>query len=760
MRQVEHRNLSYLYHLIMCGVGFVGLALAVKNELLATVVMKQYQSIPFTSWALSTLKAHQIPKISQITTYMAGVIAMTFYLFTCVLFINNARNSAISVKTRHYRLPTLVLVGLLNLGLCAVALWARNPIIVFGVFLVWVGVLCCAEKIMMVVAVPAKRCFNYMSRSPAPFVLLLLLAGSIFLTALSPYFKLDKLQVANDYLWVPEQTLLSAGKVSNNTFIMNNNIGGLYHEQMTSNVSQGQPVSDSQIAEFISKNKYELSQQILAGHYFHHQSAMLGPTSELSLGKDPSSISYLYGRGNVQLLSFLVKHQWHALTFENYTFVMYSFYILYFCLFAVGSYLLLRDIRYASLVVVTAIGLVLMMGFELIRLAPGYNPLRHLLDMPLLMLFVWYLYSHRYQSCKLALVLGVALLAIYANRESGLMMFLAVSGAAALHVLFSRQSYRDIILLLAGGVAASLVWLSMQSGSPDNMMSLYYLLGVSVAPSGIKVTVFLLLCAAIGNLSLLILYMRRGSQYKPLYIGMFLLFYIECLLVYFAWYTEMTHLLSLAPIYLLFVAYMLHELLTQFATPKQHDLAMIVFGSLVAVSALLAGTFKYFHQMYQYNNIFKTHVVYQWNFPRLHVQSTMNPAVFQEAVGLINQYSQEDDIYLISKYDNILPFLSGKYSALSYSPIMMTLVTDREVENAASEILRASPKYLFVDSDISSDNKGDIVTTSPLKDAIDNASLSAGRVMVLNENKRVFNKVSSQYQLIRSGYLVSIYEHI
>jgi hypothetical protein len=511
---------------------------------------------------------------------------------------------------------------------------------------------------------------------------------------------------------------------------------------------------------FIENNQYELAGQILAGHYFHHQYAMLGPINELVLGKNPATVIYLYGYGNTQVLTYIFDHVWHRLTFENFTFTLYSFYLLYFSLFIVCCYAIFRDVRYVSITTASAIGLFLLIGFELIRVAPGFNPLRHFTDLLILLSFYGYLYSKRFNVIYLALSIIFGLGAVYASKEFGLMMFAALMGATVIHVILCNRRYINF-LILALGLAALLGVLDAQTASmAPNPMSWYSLLGVSVAPSSRLTDLLLLMIVFSCYVMLFIIYSERGRHHKPLYLCLYLFFYAQCLWIYYAWYTETGHLFSTSPIWLLLFVLMYRELSRIFLPEKYIKFILASFG-VGAVLLLTAGSVKYFLKLSKYSRIFKSHFVYQWNFPGAHFQSTMDPAVFKESTNLMQAYSSGNAIYIISKYDNLLPYLAGKYSAMPYLELSTSLVTEGEVDSAANAILNASPRYLFVDSDIHSSNLGDIVDpASHLKKRLDMSGLSLGRVTVLNESKRVFRKVASQYRLIKSGYLVSVYEHI
>ena len=88
----------------------------------------------------------------------------------------------------------------------------------------------------------------------------------------------------------------------------------------------------------------------------------------------------------------------------------------------------------------------------------------------------------------------------------------------------------------------------------------------------------------------------------------------------------------------------------------------------------------------------------------------MNPAYFVDSISLIQAYAPTNNaIHLISKYDNLLPFLAKKYSAMPFFDLQWFLLTDKEVNLCIERIQTQKPPYLFVDTDIERDLNGEIV---------------------------------------------------
>ncbi|EKD92065.1 MAG: hypothetical protein ACD_29C00210G0003, partial [uncultured bacterium] len=177
----------------------------------------------------------------------------------------------------------------------------------------------------------------------------------------------------------------------------------------------------------------------------------------------------------------------------------------------------------------------------------------------------------------------------------------------------------------------------------------------------------------------------------------------------------------------------------------------------------LPSLFLYEKVSKQYQEIFVTHHVYDWHFSRASFLTTMDPAPFANAIQLIDHYNKGSSIYMISRYDNFLPFLSGKYLALPYSQLDLSIVTKKEFLNVINIIHMKKPKYIFVDTDVESNHFSDIMNPNDplilmMGPKNPGYSLSAGRVLVLQNLKNVFNAIKNSYHKVAAGDLISVYE--
>ena len=163
----------------------------------------------------------------------------------------------------------------------------------------------------------------------------------------------------------------------------------------------------------------------------------------------------------------------------------------------------------------------------------------------------------------------------------------------------------------------------------------------------------------------------------------------------------------------------------------------------------------FYKEKIQFHDIFSHHKVYDWNFSRVHLKSTINTELIKENVDLIKEYSTGKGIYIISKYDNLLPFLSERYSLLPYFEMSWHLFSEKDTQGAVSKIEREKPGIIFVDTNISRYGYDPWAKIYSNKEDIKERASRFGRNAGLN---KLFMQVNSHYEKIKEGSLISVYK--
>ena len=162
-----------------------------------------------------------------------------------------------------------------------------------------------------------------------------------------------------------------------------------------------------------------------------------------------------------------------------------------------------------------------------------------------------------------------------------------------------------------------------------------------------------------------------------------------------------------------------------------------------------------------YENTFATHRNYKWDHERAGgIITTYSFERFDDALRLINKYSKNsNELYMISKYDNMLQFFSKKYSGLKYFELKSFIVTDDEY-NEVLDLINSKADILYVDTDILN------VYYKELKerrffDVYNNQWLPNDvmrRIIQLKILLNLFDNVRDKYELVEHGKLIDVYK--
>jgi hypothetical protein len=582
------------------------------------------------------------------------------------------------------------------------------------------------------------------------------------------------MMIGSDYLNIPVSTILGSGKVVDNIEYINKHdlLGMQLHDPRSENNSADksgtatdklmvpQPsgaitltksYSDEEM-DFIDRNKVEPENREKRGWFLYHHGYSFGPMYALSLGAPANKLTMVYGWLSTVVQTHILQSL-GMVNYQGYFKEFFSIYLLYFAMFLGGIWLIFRRLDAVFFAGILALSAMLDLGLELIKLAPGFNPVRHFFDVPAFYLLYRYLVSDR--KIFLYCAIGLGLFAILWNKDFG--VFLALSIAGVVIFMAVRQHPIQKIPLVAGGVTtliSLLLFVTPMAGA--NPTAIYMLMGVG-SPKIPNVDMFHILLW-IGILLLLTIRIKQTAPYKVLTIGM--AFYFVQSLTYYIWYPKVHHLLGIAPIFIFWMVALYHGWITSIQDDGRiARRQLLVFVPLLLI--YLAAYATYQKELRNYDRIFKSHQLYQWPFKNASFISTMNPALFEEAASMLKQYSPNSKaVYIISKYDDILPMLANKYSSMPYNELLTNLVSGKEVDAAANAILTNKPTVLYVDSDIGHnldlnspvERSNDVVH---LYDLFGSAAIREGDI--LSGLDKVYMKITPEYKKCASGRLISVY---
>lgn len=755
-------------------------------------------------------------KPSEITHYVSCVIGMALYYLIYYRLASN--NKIIDNKLKDNISATASIISILSIGLVINIILAVNirPGMhnILPRAIIWVAtfMLPFVANIKNI----SEQINNILSRvSRTRISITMLLLVIINLVYLIYPFVFEKLKIMNEFWDIPEKTLIGNKVIVNNKYINENILLGNclkydiddnwvsanakpvetngYNSLVSSNAlyddnnalrlvgsidnivnsyndeyhrdglrrlylgwkQYGYEESKTkEMDEFLKKNSYEIHWQILNRYWIHHHNHVLGPVNEINLGKDIKKVYMQYGWLNTVVLKTIMNRM-GGVNYQNYSKLMYSFYYIYYALFIALMFLVLRKTIYVLPTIMLMTAGLNMVSYPFMYIAPGINPVRHLFDIFVIGLFFIYMKNQGKILNKICLVLSLlsAIIGIFNNSHVGLFALISLIAALAVkNVMDWKQKCCYEIFIMIMGVILG-VYALMQSNIGAQYMTEYFKKGLLGFKTPDYVPTMIFLVVGLCYVMLMKQYMIK-NELK--HVCVLLLVYSQGLLAYYVWGSDMNHFIVFSPIFV-FTIIAIVKLIVD-----NHKISGIkltyVHAAILLISLMIyvPSVNGFVKNKRKFEEIFKTHITYQWNLPTANFISTMNPYYFMDSIKLIQKYNEKNEIYIISKYDSFLPFLAGKYSAMPFFDVSWYLITDKEIKECINSILLDKPRVLFVDTDIDRSYQSDIVGKwSPFGGLYDE---SLWRYQRLNLLKSIYNAVKEQYEPVEKAMLITAYE--
>lgn len=498
--------------------------------------------------------------------------------------------------------------------------------------------------------------------------------------------------------------------------------------------------------EFIGKNKFSFVWQILNRWVIHHHNFVLAPISEYWLGKDPSTIYTQYGKLNVYVMKWLMERL-GGLNYQTYFKVSYSFYIFYYALALLIFALIFKLPELTAATFLASISILNLIGFQILFLGPGLNPIRHFFDLSILLLLMFYITKR--STWILLAAMGVTTLAIANNFHTGLSALLALLAALAFLAILDRRFFNIRVLISSLiGVAGLIGTMALFGGGYDPVFQ-YYVSGISGYPLS---NIWIILALGLSCIYYFILFCFKYQNTVLRVLAAFVTFYSQGIFVYCVWGGTWFHILNFAPIFILNLILVAALVASEFKFSK--FLSNITLAAMILLFGIT--TIKFYLDQNQYYKIFRDHTTYEWNFESAKFTSTMNPEIFKPDIELIRQHSGDSNgIFILSKYDYFLPFLATKYSAMPYFDLAWFMLTEKEINTSISSIQEAKPQFLFVDKDIKRPIGLEVIPVESVRFGGLNEE-SRMRLGRLKGIRRVFEAIEKDYDLVKDGNLISV----
>jgi len=496
---------------------------------------------------------------------------------------------------------------------------------------------------------------------------------------------------------------------------------------------------------FIQSNMYELRWQLASRFMIHHNGFMFIPISSLMLHESSAHVSAQYGLSNAKLFAF-VYNKFGDISFDNWLRVSYVFYLVYFLMLILVSASITRSYVWTAIILIMSLTIENLHGYDFLLLPPGDSPWRNLLD--LLSLLMMFIYSRQKSFIFYVIALFLGLVSIILNPQIGLMILVATLLSGVFYAVYERLRIKltliSSILTLVGAL-----YLYVKSTGDDDLAQ-YYLDGV-IGFSINFIQLIQLFVAILISYLIIFKIIRKQTTKNYIYL-IFMVIYAQELLLYVVWHFNTDGFLARGYIYTLAIILLVFNIKSFIPDNIKKILCIGILG-LYCYSVIFMLQSKY-----QYDKIFEQHVTYNWNLDRAHITSTMNPIYFENGVKLIEKYSKnQNGIYIISEYDNFLPFLSHKYSLMPFFDMKWYMVTPKELNKTINLLKIQQPEYLFVDTNIDRNLNNEIIDSNLTKIGVLNQE-SIWRVQRLKLLSLVYQSVAANYTLVESSSLISVYK--
>ena len=509
-------------------------------------------------------------------------------------------------------------------------------------------------------------------------------------------------------------------------------------------------LSQPHYKQFLEDSRYQFEWQTLSRGFIHHHNHLFGMAYQFVLGRPIQEIFMQYGWLQTIGLGTVLK-KLNRVDYSSYVHLYYSFYFLYFFAFLWVIRKLLQDKKYILFGGFLALAGWLNQTYLYLYLGPGTNPIRYLMYLFVLLNFTGYIRSRHFAYAVMSII--SAWIGILINTQFGLFMVVSLTGTWIFKLWEERKDslVRDVsgILLLWIGVVALLKIVLI---TPDPI-SLYFFSGLLAFGFSYSSLIFFFLWTVLCY-GLLI---WRGKKNRILsYALLYMTFFSQGMYLYYLRSAGFYHFCAISSIFVfqgMLFLYILEENI-QWRWVKK----ILFLGVCCAACIFLVrGEKSFLRSKRGIQKYFATHQLYHWSLPGTNFISTMNPDDFLSSIELIKKYSPEEKgIYIISQYDNFLPFLSQRYSKLPFIDLQWYLITQKEFDRTLECIRTHKPQYLFVDTQQQQLLNDNIIPGDyPVIAYLHNESLwRASRMMVL---RHLFEYIAPDYEPVEQTPLLQVY---
>jgi len=600
-------------------------------------------------------------------------------------------------------------------------------------------------------------------------ILIIILLSSLFFCDISPFIKGD-VKVFNEYIDFSETVFVQNKSLDSIRYIKNNLLYPRYKdidEFLSDNSSQSTIQNNPNIVnwmkeiesnrtneEFIAKSLYEYQYQTSYSSYELIQFQTINPINMWMKGVPYNKTGGLYGYATLGAMKTYFDIV--GFNFKKWFNLIYSIYPLYIFGLAIAALLYFRSLLVGTFVLITTL------LFTFYNVPLGYfiivtgqmpvNPIRHLFEIPIIIFIGLYIDNKKYYN--LLLINFVSAIAVWSSPNFGLILALSVN-CTLLFVILADKNYKHLLLLTLTGISVLISFLFIPNVDHGGIK--YFLDGHFGNPIPTKFSMIIFVVYSMFAL-LLMLVSVVGQKNKVFYLSLFLTPYTYLMLYHFIWHGDLHSLIHFWPTFCLLVLSSIIMIKGLFITDKYNNHVTLIL--ILCCLIYFIQSYKAFNKTKSdYLDTFKNHQLYEWNFGAVNYTTTGSPRYLENAVHLIHKYSKEEDgIYLISRYDFILPVVSNTYSKMFYPCLQWWLFLPDDKINVYKDLMQAKPGIIYIDSDILlNDQLWTVNNYMSIKYTHFNKD-NKTRLSRLKELRDIYFMIAPYYELIEKGDIISVYK--
>ncbi|WP_299225504.1 hypothetical protein [uncultured Campylobacter sp.] len=506
--------------------------------------------------------------------------------------------------------------------------------------------------------------------------------------------------------------------------------------------------------DFIAYNIFEQNMQILSRYYWEETPFMLNPINELDLDRDKSEIFSQYGFLSLYPIKFIME-QLGGISVSNfektknivcmiYYIIAISFVFLFFKNDLIRLiFIFLLSIKFFSI------------SYYFYHYGPTYFDTRHFFDLTIVLLLFYASKFGNFNFMFKVICVLLALLSILMANDFGLYIFISLLGALIVEYGIIAVKNRKLVnaekifFILIYTILGTIIYIKypfMKNPSIKYFLDGFYSFNI---PAALLLAV---LSVIFIQWLLFIFFYKKLQDSKYLLSYSFLLFYTGFFYTYIVWKVD----LSAVNFFIAALPFII--ILNLFPDKAKNVISILCI--FICIITYAKFSMSYIKEIFNYEKIFETHKIYKWNHERAGGIITTYPFdKFQSSINLINKYSPDTkEVYMISKYDNILQFFSKRYSGLKYFELRSFLVSDIEY-NEVLNLIKNKADILYVDADIDRDYKAEM-RERRFFDLYDEYWYNENvkqRIPKLEVLSKLFNEVREDYILVEKGNMIDVY---